>query len=217
MEQASVASREIGLAEAAVAVDVASEESVDAMASIVASRLGGLDVLVHCAGIGFARTAMDTSLADWRGVLDVNLTGTFLCCRAAGRLMTAQGSGSMIAIGSSAATLPSAGRAAYSASKAGVLNLIRSLALELAPSGIRVNAISPGPIETELVAATHTAEIRHEFKSQTPMGRYGSPGEVAGAALFLASDEASYVTGHNLAVDGGFTTSGVIGSSAGRR
>lgn len=193
-----------------VKVDVASEISVRQMIEQTIDCLGGLDVLIHCAGIGIQRDLLQTDLADWQRVIDVNLTGTFLCCREAARVMAPQKSGCIVAIASSSAVRPSIRSSAYAASKAGVANFVRAIAIDLAVHGIRVNAVSPGPVDTEMVQKMHSPEFRSGFTALIPQGRYGRPEEIAGAAVFLASDEASFITGSVLSVDGGFTSSGVI-------
>jgi NAD(P)-dependent dehydrogenase (short-subunit alcohol dehydrogenase family) len=212
-ERARSVAGEIGAG--AFQVDVASERSVDELVSAAASHMGGLDALVHCAGIGMARPFIELGLDEWRRVLEVNLDGTFLCCRAAARAMAPQRSGVIIAIASTAGERPSAGAAAYSASKAGVISLVRTMAIELAPFGIRANAISPGPVETPLVRDMHSAAMREAFTARTPLGRYARPEEIAGAAVFLASDAASYITGEVVHIDGGYSSSGVIPRRAG--
>jgi len=192
-----------------VPVDIADETSVKAMTKETVNLLGGLDVLVNCAGTARHRDLLETELADWRRIMDINLTGTFLCNREAVRVMLGQKSGCIINIASLAAFLPGVRTHTYAASKGGVVSFTKAIAGDLAPHGIRVNSISPGPIETELVKAAHTPEFRAGYLARLPMGRYGLPDEVAGAALFLASDDASYVTGVDLFVDGGFNSAEV--------
>lgn len=197
--------------DAAVRVDVSSESSVADMMMEVNRRLGGLDILIHCAGIGIHKGLLESEAADWHRVIDVNLTGTFLCCRDAAREMARNRSGNIVVIASSSAARPGINSTAYAASKAGVTNFVRAAAIDLAPHGIRVNAVSPGPIDTELVQKMHSPAYRAGFTGLIPQRRYGQPEEVAGAVVFVASDEASFITGSVLAVDGGFTSSGVIG------
>jgi len=192
-----------------VTVDVADESSVIAMMRETVGRLGGLDVLVNCAGVATHRDLLETTLADWQRIMDINLTGTFLCNREAARIMCAQKSGCIINIASVAAFLPSVRTHSYAASKGGVVAFTKAIAGDLAPHGIRVNAISPGPVETELAKTAHTPEFRAGYIARLPMGRYAQPDEIAGVAVFLASDDASYVTGEILFVDGGFGSAGV--------
>ena len=204
-------SRGLACAPLALPADVASEAEVEGAFDAAERALGGIDVLVHCAGIGVERAFLDTSLDEWRRMLEINLTGTFLCCRAAARRMVqARRNGSLVTIASTAGELGSSRRAAYGASKAGMINLTQTIAVELAGSGIRANVVSPGPIETELVRRMHSAEARAAFTGRVPMSRYGTPAEVAEAVLFLASDGAAFVNGHVLHVDGGFKAAGIM-------
>lgn len=164
---------------------------------------GRLDGLVHCAGIGAEVTFQDTDRAGFEKILAVNLTGTFLMMQDAARRMTA--GGAMVVLSSTAGQLGSMRRTAYAASKAGVISLARTAAAELAPQGIRVNAVAPGPILTDLAARMHGPASRAAFAARVPLGRYGTPEEIAGTIAFLLSPAAGYVTGHVLTADGGFT------------
>jgi 3-oxoacyl-[acyl-carrier protein] reductase len=192
-----------------VTADVADEPSVKAMIKETIDALGGLDILVNCAGIALHRDLLATELADWRRLMDINLTGTFLCNREAARVMLGQKSGCIVNIASIASVLPGVKTHAYAASKGGVVAFTKAIGVELAPHGIRVNAISPGPVDTDLSRATHSPEFRAGFLARIPMGRYGLPDEIAGTAAFLASDDARYITGAVLIVDGGFGCAGV--------
>lgn len=192
----------------ALALDVTDEAACGALPREAEARIGGLDALVHAAGIGIECAFLDTSREEFERLLAVNLTGAFLVCREAARAMAP--GGAIVTIASTAGERGSARRAAYAASKAGLISLTQTMAIELAPLGIRANAISPGPIETELTRRMHSAGTRAAFGARTPLARYGLPEEVAGAALYLLSAEASYTTGHVLHVDGGFLGAGVI-------
>ncbi|MBS7262015.1 MAG: 3-oxoacyl-ACP reductase FabG [Eubacteriales bacterium] len=181
--------------------DLTNTEQTDALFDAVAARFGPVDVLINNAAVS-AFALFDTiSDEDWRAVTDVNLDGTFRCCRAAVRQMLPRKKGVIVNVSSIWGEHGSAMETAYSASKAGVLGLTKALAKELAPSGIRVNALTPGVIDTAMNARLR-AEEKAALCEQIPMGRMGTPEEAAEAVVFLA--EATYVTGAVLAVDGGF-------------
>lgn len=212
-ERAHSASERLGASGAqliVIAADIADESQVEAMFDEVVERFGRVDVLVHSAGIGVERTIFDTSLEEWNRVIRVNLTGSFLCARGAARRMAPKGFGRIVFLSSAAGLRGGTGRTAYGASKGGIIAMTRTLAVELAKFGITVNALAPGAIETELVARMHDQATRDSYLSGIPADRYGTPEEVAASALFLATDQASYVTGHILSVDGGFAAAGVI-------
>jgi NAD(P)-dependent dehydrogenase (short-subunit alcohol dehydrogenase family) len=192
-------------------LDVSEPGSVERLVDAVLSRFRRIDVLVNCAGIGANKPFLDTPLELFDRILAVNLRGVFLMSQAAARRMTTSG-GSIINIGSISGLRGNLGRAAYGASKGGLVTMSEVMAVELAGHRIRVNVIAPGPIETPLVEAMVSPAERAMWTKRLPLGRYGTVADVAGAALFLASEEASYITGHVLAVDGGFLAGGVIES-----
>jgi NAD(P)-dependent dehydrogenase (short-subunit alcohol dehydrogenase family) len=170
---------------------------------------GRLDVLLCVAGITRRVPTLDMDEADWQRILDTNLTGTLRACQVFGRQMIAQGSGRIITIGSLSSFVGLYEVAAYVASKSAVAGLTRALAVEWAPHNVTVNAIAPGVFRTDLNAKLLDSGRGQEFLMRTPMRRFGRLDELVGAAVFLASDAASFVTGHVLTVDGGFLASGV--------
>ncbi|MBV8911676.1 MAG: SDR family oxidoreductase, partial [Acetobacteraceae bacterium] len=192
----------------AVKTDVSSQSSVVALVTRAVDRFGGLDVLVNCAGISIAGSVVDTEPERWERVLDVNLTGAMRVCRAAVRHWGAAG-GAIVLVSSGAGLRPMAERSAYCASKAGLNMLAKVLAIELAPLGIRVNAVCPGAVETELFRSSLPArgeeEARAAVRARYALGRIAEPAEIAACVLFLLGDGASFVTGTALAADGGRT------------
>lgn len=184
-----------------IGCDISQSSSVRDAITEVVQRLGSIDVVINNAGIGSIDSFIDTPDENWHKVINVNLTGTFYCCREAARVMKEQGSGCIINI-SSTAVMSGDGPSHYCASKAGVIGLTRSIAKELAASGIRVNTIVPGPTNTPMMA-----DIPEEWTQQMidaiPLGRMGEPADIAKLASFIASDDASFITGQNLAVNGG--------------
>ena len=208
-EQAERVAEEIGADAAAIGVDVRAPDQVERMVAETERRLGPVQILVTCAGIGRTLPILETDLATWNETLAVNLTGTFLCAQAAARRMVEAGFGRIVMIGSVNSRRPITGRNAYAVSKAGVLSLMQLMAIELAPHGVTVNGVAPGPIDTAMTRGMHTQATRAAYAVRLPMGRYGTPEEVAAAVAFLVSDDAAYVTGHMLDVDGGFDAVGM--------
>ena len=194
----------------AIAADITDPNQVDAAVRKVLDAFGRLDILVNNAGIGTNEPVLTTTLEEWDRVLRVNLTGTFLCAQAAGRIMVRQGAGSIVNIASISGQRGGQGRGAYGASKAGVILLTQVMAVELGANGVRVNAVSPGPVDTEQSRGTHTQATRQSYLDRIPLRRYGQPGEIAAAVLFLASDESSFINGHILNNDGGFMAAGLM-------
>jgi 3-oxoacyl-[acyl-carrier protein] reductase len=180
----------------------------DAAAGLVAealARFGRVDVLVNNAGIVRDKPVTFMTPGEWTEVIDVDLTGAFHCIKAAGREMVRRKSGRIVNISSDAGLMGDLMRANYSAAKAGLLGLTKAVAREFAGSGVTVNAVAPGIVETDLIAGMAGAK-RERMLAAIPMARFGRPEEVAGAVLFLASDEAAYITGEVLCVDGGLNT-----------
>lgn len=186
----------------AIQCDVAGEAAVTAMVKDVKKELGRIDILVNNAGITRDGLLMIMKEADWQAVLDTNLTGAFHCTKAVTRLMMKQRSGSIINITSVVGETGNAGQANYAAAKAGLIGFTKSVAKELASRNIRCNAIAPGCIETDMTAVLGEDTVDAMIKT-IPLGRVAQPEEVAKAVLFLASDDASYITGQTLNVDGG--------------
>jgi 3-oxoacyl-[acyl-carrier protein] reductase len=194
----------------ALKIDVAEPSQVQQLVQETLARFGQLDVLINNAGVGLNQPFLTTTLEQWELQLRVNLTGQFLCGQAAARAMAERGGGRIVNVASISGQRGGQGRAAYGASKAGVILLTRVMAVELAPLGIRVNAVAPGPVDTDQSRATHTPATREAYYDRIPVRRYGQREEIAAAVVFLASRESSFVTGHVLNVDGGFNAAGLI-------
>ncbi len=184
--------------------DVSDSASCQACVGAVVAELGALDVLVNNAGITRDGLMVRMSDEDWAAVISTNLSGVFFMTRAAARVMMKARTGSIVNIASVVGIMGNAGQANYSAAKAGVIGLTKTTARELAPRGVRCNAVAPGFIETDMTAKLSEA-VRETLKAEIALGRLGSPEDVASAVIFLASDDAAYVSGQILAVDGGMT------------
>jgi NAD(P)-dependent dehydrogenase (short-subunit alcohol dehydrogenase family) len=212
-EQARAAASAIeglGRKSLATTCDVTKGSSLDDLLKVVCDTFGSVEILVNCAGRTKRLPTVEFSDADWDAILETNLTGTFHACRVFGRHMIERRYGRIINIGSLASFVGLHEVAAYSASKGGVASLTKALAVEWARFGVCVNALIPGVVRTDLNAGLLDGTERgREFLLRTPMHRFGQLDELAGATVFLASDAASFVTGHKLVVDGGILASGV--------
>jgi NAD(P)-dependent dehydrogenase (short-subunit alcohol dehydrogenase family) len=212
LEAAAADLRASGAEMVALAGSVAEPEEVaDAFAALDA-RWGGLDILVNNAGVIGKRAALALTDEEWSRVMRINLDGVFFCAREAGRRMVAQGAGAIVNLGSIYSLVAAPERLAYCASKAAVAAMTRVLAIEWAAHGVRVNAVAPGYVETELIdAAVRAGELdTASLARRTPVGRLARPEEIARAILFLLDPANAYVTGHVLAVDGGWTAYGYV-------
>jgi NAD(P)-dependent dehydrogenase (short-subunit alcohol dehydrogenase family) len=193
----------------AVHRDVSKPDQVQAAVEAVVGAFGRIDALVNNAGVAVFKPSLQTSWQEWRYVLDTNLDGAFLCTQACAPVMLRSGGGSIVNIASISGLRASTLRVAYGTSKAALIHLTKQYAVELGNAGIRVNAIAPGPVETEMAKKVHSTSIISDYFDAIPLNRYGTPGEIAEAAGFLCSAAASYINGQVLAVDGGFDAAGV--------
>lgn len=189
--------------------DVSDPGQVAAAVEQAVAKFGRIDTLVNNAGIAIFKPVMETSFEDWSEVLAVNLSGPFICTQACVPAMLANGGGSIVNITSISGTRASTLRVAYGTSKAALMHLTKQLAAELGTQGIRVNAVSPGPVDTAMAKKVHTPDIRADYHDTIPLNRYGTEEELAEAIFFLSSDKASYINGTVINVDGGFAASGI--------
>jgi NAD(P)-dependent dehydrogenase (short-subunit alcohol dehydrogenase family) len=188
-----------------VGADVTDPAAVEEAVATVVREAGRLDVLVGCAGTATIAPALDIDLAGWARTVEVNLTGTFVVARAVARHLVAHGGGRIVTIASQAATVGLEGHVAYAASKAGLLGMTRTLALEWGPLGVTVNTVSPTVVLTALARPNWENAAGDALRAQIPVGRFAEPDEVAAAVLYLTGPGAAMVNGHDLVVDGGYT------------
>lgn len=189
--------------------DVSNPEQVTRAALEVIAQFGHVDALVNNAGVAVFKPVLETSFEEWRTVLGTNLDGTFICSQKFGDLIVQNGGGAIVNIASISGLRASTLRVAYGTSKAAIIQLTKQYAVELGNLNVRVNVIAPGPVETEMAKLVHSVAIRSDYYDTIPLGRYGTPEEMANAVGFLCSDAAAFINGQVLAVDGGFEASGV--------
>jgi len=206
MDEVAAEIKKLGRNSVIVSVDVSKKSDVDEMVARSVARFGKIDILVNCAGIWIpGQTLIECPENNWDKVIDVNLKGAYLCCQAVGRVMVKQRSGNIINLSSKVGLEVGVGAGAYSISKAGIIMLTRQLSLELAPYGVRVNALAPGIVKTDFNKDLwQGAEPGKKLAHSVPLGRLAEPEDVARAALFLASEDASYITGAVIPIDGGW-------------
>jgi len=194
----------------AVRVNVADPNDVEVMVKKTLDAFGKIDILINNAGIAIQKPALEMTLDEWKKIIDVNLTGVFLCSQAVGRVMVKQGGGVIINMASMLGFIAIPKRSAYCASKAGVIGLTKELAVEWAKYGIRVVGVAPGWVATKrVIELTKKGVVNEEVvKTLTPMGRMATPEEVAKLMVFLASDDASFITGETVLIDGGYVAYG---------
>ena len=192
-----------------IRADVSDPAAVREAVQKAKDQFGRIDALVNNAGIAVFKPILEVSLEDWQRVMAVNLTGPFLMTQAIAPLMRDQGGGAIVNITSISGLRASTLRVAYGTSKAGLAHLTKQQAAELGEYGIRVNAVAPGPVDTAMAKAVHTPEIRADYHDHMPLNRYGLESELANAIYFLCSDQATFVTGQILCVDGGFDSTGI--------
>ncbi|WP_147146186.1 SDR family NAD(P)-dependent oxidoreductase [Reyranella soli] len=193
----------------ALQADVSDASAVQAAVEHTQRQFGRIDALVNNAGIAVFKPMLDVTLEEWQRVLAVNLTGPFLMTQAVAPIMRDRGGGAIVNITSISGLRASTLRVAYGTSKAGLAHLTKQQAAELGEYGIRVNAVAPGPVDTAMAKAVHTPAIRADYHDHIPLNRYGLEQELANAICFLCSEQATYITGQVLAVDGGFDAAGV--------
>jgi NAD(P)-dependent dehydrogenase (short-subunit alcohol dehydrogenase family) len=193
----------------AIECDVAIPQQVKTSVDRVAAHFGRIDALVNNAGVALFKSMLETTYPEWARVLDVNLSGPFLCTQASAPHMLKSGGGAVVNVASISGLRASTLRVAYGTSKAGLIHLTKQQAAELGNLGIRVNAVAPGPVDTAMAKEVHTADIRADYHDAIPLNRYGTEEEIAAAVVFLCSDAASYINGQTLAVDGGFDATGI--------
>ncbi len=189
--------------------DVAVPAQVKDAVDRTVAKFGRIDALVNNAGVAVFKPMLETTFEEWSRVLDVNLSGPFLCTQACAPVMLRNGGGAVVNVASISGMRASTLRVAYGTSKAGLIHLTKQQAAELGNVGIRVNAVSPGPVDTAMAKEVHTADIRAGYHDAIPLNRYGTEEEIAAAVVFLCSDAASYINGQTLAVDGGFDATGI--------
>jgi 3-oxoacyl-[acyl-carrier protein] reductase len=196
----------------AITMDVGHAGTIATAFDAIAKAHGRCDILVNCAGVAKVASFIDFPLAEFERTMNINVTGTLLCSQHAARLMMRHQWGRIINIASVAGMRAvGTGRTAYGTSKGAVIALTRQMAVELAEHGITANAVAPGPVDTPMTQLLHTAQFRAEYSKAIPMNRYGTVSEVGAAVQFLASDDAAYITGIAMPVDGGFLSSGARG------
>ncbi len=206
LNETAAAARKLGAEATVFQTDVTDEGQIRRLEKAVTAEFGKLQILINNAGMNIRKPVTDFTLAEWRQVLDTNLTSVFLMCRSFVPLMKGQGYGRILNLTSIMSHVGLPGRTAYAASKTALLGFTRALALELAPEKITVNGISPGPVATEMNAPLiQNPELNQQFISKIPLGRWGKVEEVGQLAVYLCSEEAGFITGTDILIDGGWT------------